>query len=125
MNNMKYTQARNCPLCDSERGITTEWCMSPGGVLWMQDRHAQGHPENSPKVPRELPRDSEITVTKLNAVYELTNGKETIEAEVHNGKLTLANHKGYEEFVFVGSDPKRVRRIANLMLEAVEIAEKV
>ena len=66
----------------------------------------------------------EITITKLNTVYELTNGKETIEAEVHNGKLTLSNHKGSEDFVFVGSDPARIRRMCELFIRACELVEE-
>lgn len=76
--------------------------------------------------PEKATATNKTSITKLNTIYELRNSHgEMIEAEVHNGKLTLSNHKGYEEFVFVGSDPARVRRIANLMLEAVKIVEKV
>ena len=67
---------------------------------------------------------NKTSITKLNTIYELSNDKETIEAEVHNGKLTLSNHKGYEEFVFVGSDPARIRRMCELFIRACELVEE-
>ena len=68
---------------------------------------------------------NKTSITKLNTIYELQNSHgEMIEAEVHNGKLTLSNHKGYEEFVFVGSDPARIRRICELFIRACELVEE-
>lgn len=46
---MKYKQVGNCPYCDSERGITTPWGMSPQGWADLKDRHDAGHPENVPQ----------------------------------------------------------------------------
>ena len=121
---MKYTQAGNCPFCDAERGMATVCSTSPDGWGNFQDRHALGHPENSPEAPRELSRDSEITVTRLNTAYELTNGKETIEAEVKNGKLTLSNREGDNEFVFIGSDPACIRKMCELFIRTCELVEE-
>lgn len=47
---MKYTQTGNCPYCDSERGISNIWAMSPQGWANLKERHDAGHPENTPTV---------------------------------------------------------------------------
>ena len=50
---------------------------------------------------------------------------ETIEAVLSmNGKLTLLTYQNKPTFHFEESDPKKVGRIAQLMLEAAKLAEK-
>lgn len=43
---MKYTTVGMCPFCDSERGVTTAWGMSPQGWADLKDKHDHEHPEN-------------------------------------------------------------------------------
>ena len=62
-----------------------------------------------------------IEVEKQYTVYRLTNDQgEYITAEVGDN-LTLKNDRGKEEFVFIGSDKKRVSRICSLISTACDL----
>lgn len=78
------------------------------------------------RVPRELPRDSEtkpIATNKTSSIYTLENGHEEIGVEVdRSGKITLINpYTQNSEFVFKGSDPERLARMGNLLIEASKL----
>ena len=69
---------------------------------------------------------SDVIEVKLQSVkYELVDdGGLKLSVEISgDGKITLLNQKNEAKFIFCNSSPDVVRRIANLMLKAVELSE--
>jgi len=52
-------------------------------------------------------------------------GEETIEVNLDwNNKMTIKTHRNQKDFVFCQSDPERVKRIGQLLVEAGNLKDK-
>jgi len=62
-------------------------------------------------------------IKKMSTNYILLNedSNEYIEATIYEHEITIIPRKSGEKFTFIKSNPERVKRIANLILEASEI----
>ena len=67
---------------------------------------------------------SNIITKRIEQIFEIRNDNETIEVCIHSsGKVSLYNNAGDNEFVFLNSDPDRLKRMAQLFLEAANLAK--
>jgi len=61
----------------------------------------------------------QIEIKKISTRYWLAHTQgERIEAKVYDKYISLYRRDGRRDFVFAESDPERVHRIAELMMEA-------
>lgn len=93
---MKYTQAGNCPYCDAERGIHTPWAMHPYGMALLKTQHDAGHPSNTTPTSAEGPQCTHNVQEAKWVCRDCGKVADDMQEHAHKALVAHAKEEGYD-----------------------------